>query len=144
MASASGFTHTVPLLQAAHAGLLQLVVLPRQTFFPRRQLKRCTKPTLLLIGDDDHASTGPDGWACAVAARDWCRRAILHGTGGTAPMYRKAVHDCLSAGRYVLVETSSKWLEEWTTLFATAPIQIDLVAPPNGAHPKPIQKRDIQ
>src|ERR1700693_879960 len=126
MASASGYAHTVPLLEAARSGLIQLVVVPRQAHWPKRQLKRCTKPTLILLGDDDYQSSGPQGWASAQEARDWCVRAMLHGSGGNGGTYRKALYDCLEARRYVLVETSSAQMEAWTTLFAAAPIKLDL------------------
>jgi hypothetical protein len=59
-----GFVGKVELLRAALAGHIALIELPRDAPLPSA-LNRITRPAILLIGDDDYASTGPSGWAAA-------------------------------------------------------------------------------
>ncbi len=52
--------HQMPLIHAVRAGLIALVTPNRDaTSGFLRETKRLSRPTLLLIGDDDHAATGP-------------------------------------------------------------------------------------
>lgn len=143
-ASASGYGHATVLLEAVQSGLIGLLIPMRQTSLSRRQLRRLDIPTILLIGDDDYASTGPSGWACAEAVSEWAGGVIIHAAGATPAEYRKAVLDALRVQRLVFVETSSKCVDGWLQNFSTKPIHIDVIKPRGGLHPLPIARGQVQ
>lgn len=145
-ASAAGYGHLTVLLEAAQAGWIGLLVPARPAVLPKRQLRRCDIPTIVLIGDDDYETTGPDGWACSASLQRWGTKAIVHGAGATLTEYRAAVYACLAVKKLVLVETSSAHIQAWATHFAEAkpPVPIALILPRDGQHPKPVPRSEMQ
>ena len=137
--------HHLPLFRAVRAGLIELVMPRRETgwrFLREADAKR--RPVLLLIGDDDHASTGPDGWRCAKRLPPWTRAAVVHGTGGEAAHYAAAVGFAIGHGRLVMLETDSAHLAEWTALFANRVPLLTIRPPDDGLHPAPISREAMQ
>jgi hypothetical protein len=77
--------HRLPFLRAARNRQLSMCELERGGAPEWRELERLTErlPLLLLIGDDDHQSTGPAGWPGLQRMRYWRpRMVIVHATGG--------------------------------------------------------------
>ncbi len=108
--------HHLPLLDAVRAGRIAVVAPERQAAGNcLREAKRIGRPVLLLIGDDDHASTGPSGWRCARKLREWARAAIVHGTGGRREHYEWAATAAAMQRRLVMIETDSGHLAEWAS-----------------------------
>ena len=91
------------------------------------------RATVLIIGDDDHASTGPAGWKCAEAVAAWGACAVIHAAGATAETYLEAARGGRILGACVLVETDTAHAEQWTALFVGKPTL--LVLPRGGVHP---------
>jgi hypothetical protein len=56
-----------------------------------KQLRHVERPVIVLIGDDDHAPTGPNGWRCAGRLARWGKAATVHGAGGEPVHYEMAV-----------------------------------------------------
>lgn len=135
-AMASGFEHLVPLFSAALTGKIQLFILPRGAAWPARELRQSKLPALVIIGDDDHNATGPDGWPAAI--RDFARRAMIHAASGSIGTYKMALEGCVASRRYALVETSSAKLKEWVDFFSDSSrcIPLEVVRTEDGVrHP---------
>ena len=88
---------------------------------------------IVLIGDDDYASTGPSGWACSPTIAAWAGCAVIHASGATVETYRQAINGAHVRGRAVLVETDSAHAEKWAELFRPNPTLI--ILPHDGLHP---------
>lgn len=145
VASRAGATFLLPLCAAALRGKLNLVMLAPGAAWPGRELRNQTKPTLILIGDDCELTwQGPTAWPQEL--RNWSRHAMIHGAAGTPDSYQMAVSRCMKAGRYVLVETDSGHLEEWTDFFLAAkePVSLDIIVPEDGIHPLPVDRSRLQ
>lgn len=100
-------------------------------------LKRAPRPVLVLIGDDDYASTGPAGWACTPTLLRWARAAMVHGTGADVATYQLAVQMAVGCRRGLLIETSSPFARVWREALRTArqPVPNVTLVAPNDAHP---------
>ena len=145
--SQAGYAFKVPLYQAAQAGVISLCEVTRDGIPPLKRLDRTGRPVVILIGDDDYASTGPGGWAATRRLMHWARAALVHGSGGTAEDYCGAVAMAIQWNKMLLVETSSEHLMAWAGVVQRAPRRIAAVfkrptAP--GIHPVPLQKGEIQ
>lgn len=145
--SQAGFAFKIPLYRAAQAGIISLCEITRDATPPLKRLDRTSRPVVILVGDDDYASTGPDGWIAARRLMYWTRAAIVHGSGGTAEDYCAAVAMAIQWDKMLLVETSSEHLMAWAGVVQRAPRRIAAVfkrptAP--GIHPVPLQKGEIQ
>lgn len=143
--AASVTPHHLPLFRAVRAGLIEFVIPRRETgwrFLREADAKR--RPVLVLIGDDDHASTGPDGWRCARRLAPWTRAAVVHGTGGEAAHYAVAVGFAIGHGRLVMVETDSTHLSTWTALFANRVPVLTIRPPDAGPHPASVPPERMQ
>ena len=94
------------------------------------------RPCCVLIGDDDYASTGPDGWACAHRLPWWAKAAIVHGTGGRPEHHAAVVQFTLGYGRLVLIETDSAHMVAWRAPFVSSRVPVLMIQPPDdGPHP---------
>ena len=145
--SQSGFAFKVPLYRAAQAGLISLCEITRDGTPPLKRLDRTGRPVVILVGDDDYASTGPTGWISTRKLMHWTRAALVHGSGGTAEDYCGAVALAIRWNKFLLVETSSDHLAAWTEVVQRAPRRIAAVfkrstAP--GIHPISLKKGEIQ
>ena len=112
-----------------------------------KRLDRTGRASVVLLGDDDYASTGPAGWVATRKLLYWTRAALVHGTGGTAEDYSGAVAMAIQWDRLVLVETSSDHLMSWADAVQNAPHRIAAVfkrptAP--GVHPLHLKKGEVQ
>jgi hypothetical protein len=145
--SRSQYAYKVPLYRAAQAGMISLCEITRGATPPLKRLDRTDRPSIVLVGDDDYASTGPAGWVATRRLMYWIRAALVHGTGGTMEDYCGAVAMALKWDKVVLVETSSEHLVNWADVVQKAPHRITAVfkrptAP--GVHPIPLTKGDVQ
>jgi hypothetical protein len=121
------YAYKIPLYRAAQDGLISLCEIVRGGTPPLKRLDRTGRPVVVLIGDDDYASTGPDGWDATRKLIYWARGAFVHGTGGTAEDYTGAVVMAVCWRRFLLIETSSDHVRQWAEAVQKAPIRINAV-----------------
>lgn len=135
----------VELLRAVRAGVISLVELERDAALPVRAMQKLRRPVLLLVGDDDYASTGPAGWATTRRLSYWAKGAMVNATGADVPSYRAAISMALTYRRFVLIETDTAHAEEWANALVARRIQCIGLLPGDGvAHPLPLDRRDVQ
>ncbi len=91
------------------------------------------RSTVLIVGDDDYATTGPAGWRCAETIAAWAACAVVHGAGATAATYLEAARGAREAGRCALIETDAAHAAEWVARFAGKPVLV--IVPREGGHP---------
>lgn len=140
--AATAAPHYLPMLDAAARGVITLMVISdRCKRLPQRRLDRYRLPTILLLGDDDHADTGPVGWRCAREAAGWAAAAIVHGAAGKAADYAEAVAAAVALRRLLFVETASRHVQAWGALMPGKPV-LHLV-PELGSHPVMPVKGDL-
>jgi hypothetical protein len=142
-----GFGFKIPLYRAAQAGMISLCEITRDGIPPFKRLDRTNRPKVVIVGDDDYASTGPTGWVATRRLMHWTRAALVHGTGGTPEDYVGAVAMAIQWDKMLLVETSSDHLMAWAGVVQNAPHRITAIfkrptAP--GLHPIPLAKGDVQ
>lgn len=133
----AGFSHRAELLRAVRRGSICLIEPRRDAVASMRLLKNASRPVLVLLGDDDYETTGPDGWATLPNLLRWARGAMVHGTGATIESYQTAIGMTLVHRRFVLVETSSDRVHEWGERFISRRIPVVGLLPTDGAHPLP-------
>lgn len=134
------------LLRPVMAGELSLIVPMRDAVQPpfyRMAKKR--RPIVTLVGDDDYATTGPGGWACADKLRAWAAFAIVHGTGAQLEHYDMAAAAARDVGRLLLIETTSTAAQEWAGFLQerTPALPFMGILPPSGTHPVMPAKGDV-
>lgn len=134
--------HRLPFLRATRNRQLSMCELERGGAPEWRELERLTErlPLLLLIGDDDHQSTGPAGWPGLQRMRYWRpRKVIVHATGGDEAISQDIVTSMTLLRRLLLVETSSAHASVWTAWGeALKPHNgVLTILHPGGQHPKP-------
>lgn len=132
--------HCLPLVAAVQAGKVEACFLHRASKFPRQRLEKARKPVVLVIGDDDHENTGPNGFPFAVAACRWADRKaiILHAAGGAPEHYAFAVEGALACGRCLLIETGTDHAEIWAaamTRYAPNARKLAVLTRHRAAHP---------
>jgi len=65
-AELAGAGFYVPLLRRVMQGEVNACWPQRDTVQPPfYRLSKSGRPLVIVVGDDDYATTGPDGWACA-------------------------------------------------------------------------------
>jgi hypothetical protein len=144
-AATSGRSHHADLLRQASSGRFNLVQVDRTSIPPTRWLKHSRRPVLVMIGDDDYASTGPAGWAALPKLLRWAHSAMIHGTGADVASYRAAAGMAVTAKRFLLIETSSAFVDAWAAVLSAARIpSIALRPPAGGLHPLPLDRRAMQ
>lgn len=112
-----GKTASVPLYRAAAKGLVRVVQLGRGTRVRYGVLNGARGPgTVVVVGDDDYATTGPSGWRQAASLLRWARVIILHGASAEPDHYAMAADGAMARRRALLVETSSAHLGAWMEL----------------------------
>lgn len=140
----AGFSHRAELLRAVRRGSICTIEPRRDAIVSMRILKTAARPALVLVGDDDYATTGPDGWATLPNLLKWARGAMVHGTGATIESYQTAIGMTLVHRHFVLVETSSARVQEWGERFISRRIPVVGLLPTNGAHPLPPARGTMQ
>lgn len=121
------------LREMMRGGLALVSITDRAATADLDEVRQKCRPTVLIVGDDDHASAGPAGWKCAHAVAAWAACAIVHAAGATAETYLEAAHAGRFMGACALIETDTAHAEQWTALFVGKPTL--LVLPRGGVHP---------
>jgi hypothetical protein len=131
------------LLRGVQAGRIDLVILTghRDVWTPRR-LPRAIRPTIVVISDDDDAreSRGPAEWRAFLSASAWARTAVVHGAAARADHYEGLIVAAETAGRALLVETTSDLAPAWCATLAPRGIPTLCITPPAGT-PHPVTAR---
>ena len=87
-AATGGAGHMAELLRFVRRGGMALVQpQDRAALVSISMLKLAPRPVLVVIGDDDYASTGPAGWACARRLLHWSQWACIHAAGAEVAQY---------------------------------------------------------
>ena len=126
------------LLRPASRGELNLMLPSRGTVQPPfYRLGKRGRPIVVVVGDDDYQTTGPEGWACADKLRAWAAFAVIHGTGGQPHHYAMAAVIAADVQRLLFIETSSAGAQLWAGFLAerAPPLTFMGLLPPDGAHP---------
>jgi hypothetical protein len=122
--------------RALLAGQIGLVEVPRGEQFPAELHRPTPKPVLAIVGDDDHASTGPAGFPAAKPLAAWARAAIIHGAGAEPKHYAEAFRCALTVRHAVLVETDAAHIGDWTRIFGDGQrMPVLEILPRHGVHP---------
>lgn len=128
--------HRLPIYRAVADGRIALVEPSRRTSVPSRMLIASNRPTILLIGDDDDAPTGPTGWCCARRAKKWGRSALIHAAAGEPAHYRAAVLGAEFHDRFVLVETDTAHRDAWASWLHSVMPGVVITTRPGDVHPR--------
>jgi hypothetical protein len=120
----------VELLRAVRDGSINLIEVSREAPAPIRVMEQSPRPVLLVIGDDDYASTGPCGWAAWQRVSYWARA-----TGADVASYQMAIGMALLRPRFVLIETDSAHAHEWGEALQRRRIPALGLLPLEGIHP---------
>ena len=126
-----GLAGQLPLVRAAQAGHVRWIAHIRGTRVSPSLLES-GEPTIIVIGDDDGAATGPAGWPQADRLLGWSASALLHGAGAEAEHYALAVM-MAGLGRHLLVETASTFLEGWRHCARRAGVPALAIRPSSGS-----------
>jgi hypothetical protein len=129
--------HRLPLIRAARDGLINLIEPQRDATIPSRLLDDQRRPVVVLIGDDDHAPTGPAGWACARRLRYWGRAAMIHAAGGKTEHYETIVIGAALHQHTVLIETDTAHQAAWLAFLQPHMGCMVIACRPGDAHPAP-------
>jgi hypothetical protein len=145
--SSRSCAHYVPLLRAVRAGRVALALPERHGAISSTRLKRAGRPVVVVLGDDDYMTTGPDGWVCTERVFGWARHIIIHAAAGHAEHYEAIALAAQVSGRLVLIETSSDAAVAWNNaavkLGRRAVIQA-VIPGPGVQHPAPLDRSAMQ
>jgi len=119
--------------QVRRGGLAVLFNSDRGQRVTADELNQAQRPTVVVIGDDDYASSGPAGWRCSATIAGWAAAAIVHAAAATAESYAEAAKAARLLGRAVLIETDTAHALAWAKVFEGRPVLV--VAPTTGPHP---------
>ena len=138
---AAGALHRIPMLRALYAGRIAHFEAARNTSAGaiKAFMRAASLPAVVLLGDDDHASTGPAGWPIARRLLRWARHVVIHGTGPKPEHYEAAVQTAEHVGRVLFIETASDAVGTWRRAAEAAPQRpsMGLYLPTQGQHPIP-------
>jgi hypothetical protein len=124
----------LPIYRAARDGLINLIQPGRGAQVPQKMLDRPDRPVIVLVGDDDDQSTGPEAWACGLRVRRWARAGMVHAAAGEAQHYQNALAGALLTRQFLLVETSMIHHAAWKNFLDTK-IPVLNVISRTGVHP---------
>jgi hypothetical protein len=108
--------HRLPFLRAARAKQLSVCEIGRGGVLEWREVEQLASrlPMLILIGDDDHESSGPSGFPGLRRMQYWRpRKVVVHGSGVSEAISQEIVAAIQVLRRMVLVETDSAHIDEW-------------------------------
>lgn len=109
----AGFAFRTPLCRAALAGEITLVDIEPSERVPRRLLAPNEPPTLIVLGDDGAAPTGPAGFAQVADLLAWTAAVLLHSAGGAIEHYQGAADSTPALRRVLLIETATARRLAW-------------------------------
>lgn len=132
----------LPIYRAARDGLINLIQPGRDVQIPQKLLDRPRRPIVVLIGDDDYESSGPEAWACGLRVRRWARAGMIHAAGGEAEHYENALAGALLTGRLLLIETSMAQHSIWKTFLGSRIPVLNIVSR-TGVHPAPVARETM-
>jgi hypothetical protein len=117
LAQQSGYTARIPLYNTVAAGLIRVVEHGRGTRVSHGVLNDARDTaTVIVLGDDDHRTTGPGGWPQAAGLLRWARVVILHGASAEPVHYGMAASGAMVRRRALMVETDAAHLDLWQEL----------------------------
>jgi hypothetical protein len=137
-AEQAGISYYTGLLRDVQRAELNMIVPMRDTVMPPLyRLGKQGRPLIVLLGDDDYRSAGPQTWACAAKLRDWAAFAIIHGTGAERWHYDMASAAARNVRRLLLIETTSAAAQDWAAFLHERSPKLPFlgILPPDGAHP---------
>ena len=127
--------HRAHLLRAVKRGEIITLEPHRKSHIPKSVLRSAPLPTLVIIGDDDHASTGPAGWTATQRVLKWARAAMIHGAGADIRSYQMVIDMTVKYKRVALIETESRYVAAWGEVFLSKGIPSVGIIPSDGPHP---------
>lgn len=129
----------LPIYRAVLACRINLTEVTRGGVVPSRALKTSPRPLLIVLGDDDHVPSGPDGWPQARKLLRWAKAVVIHAAGGEAQHYEAIVAITRRSDRCLLIETTSGHLDAWLDLVRARrpalPVLAIKVPPGDPQHP---------
>ncbi len=131
----SGAAATAELFRVARREDLRVCLVERSATVPIGLLKRAGGPVLVVLGDDDHASTGPDGFPRLAPLLRWANAATVHAAGADIVTYRSIAAAAQRAKRFLLVETDAAHAADWMQALARERLRFDLIWPIGGIQP---------
>jgi hypothetical protein len=133
----AGLHHRALLIRTAAAGTICLIEPARDGVPSFKATDRAGRPALVVLGDDDYASTGPAGWAIFRRLSYWARGAIVHASGADVRSYQAVVDATVRCRRFVLIETDFAHARQWgeALLKAPRPILVSCLVPADAKHP---------
>jgi hypothetical protein len=134
----------VELFRAVRDGTINLIEVGREAPAPLRIMEQSPRPVVLVLGDDDYASTGPTGWAAWQRVSYWARAATVHATGADVASYQMAIGMALLRPRFLLVQTDSAHAHEWAEALHRRRIPALGLLPLEGIHPVPPPREAMQ
>ncbi len=121
------------LVRETMQGDLVLLTVSGRAFSPAKGFDTTNPSTILMVGDDDYASTGPTGWRSSGRVARWAACAVIHAAAASADTYLEAAHAARETGRCALIETVPKHAAAWAELFMGKPALV--ILPRGGVHP---------
>ena len=122
------------LIRAASHGIIALMMVSDRTVsVSKRELTGCTRPLVVVLGDDDYSGSGPSGWLCAKRVAEHTACAVIHASGATAETYAQAWMGARLTGSCALIETDTEHAHAWAELWKGKSVL--LVWPRGGVHP---------
>ena len=123
------------LLRAARDGIVDMAFMDRLAEAPIKALERAVRPAIVVVGDDDYASTGPAGWTAWQRLKYWGRGALVHATGADAWSYQLAIEMAQTLSKVLLIETDTAHAQAWADALRKHRIRAIGLVPPSGTHP---------
>src|SRR4051812_42174861 len=84
--AALGLSGRVELLRAVRTREIALIESARDGVF--RMPENLARPVIVLLGDDDYATTGPTGWATTRRLLHWAKAGLVHASGADVTSYQ--------------------------------------------------------
>src|SRR4051794_11144416 len=123
------------LFRAVRDRQISLAIVPRDAPITDKMLNRSQRPMVVLLVDDDGASTGPAGFRSWRRLTTWAGCALVHAAAADAETYQLVVTMAALQGRLLLIETTSAQEPAWAEALQAAGIPAVGVLPRGGVHP---------
>jgi|tagenome__1003787_1003787.scaffolds.fasta_scaffold20307639_2 hypothetical protein len=123
------------LFRAVRDRQINLAIVPRDAPITDKMLNRSQRPMVVLLADDDGASTGSAGFRSWRRLKTWAGCALVHAAVADVETYTVAIAMAVLQGRLVLIETTSAQEPAWAEALQAAGIPAVGVLPRGGVHP---------